>query len=72
MHDININLNNIYFVIYLYLQQLQPWSTVGAAPCMEQVAGSPIPSRIGQYYQTPRPHPWRPTLGYENVEVSPL
>ncbi|CAG9821830.1 unnamed protein product [Phaedon cochleariae] len=52
--------------------QLQPWSTVAATPCMEQVAGPPMPTRIGQYYQTPRPHPWRPTLGYENVEVMPL
>lgn len=52
--------------------QLQPWSTIGALPCMEQTAGSPIPTRIGQYYKTPRPHPWRPTLGYENVEVTPL
>ncbi|PSN29761.1 Tektin-3 [Blattella germanica] len=52
--------------------QLQPWSTVGAPPCMEQVSGPPIPTRIGNYYQTPRPHPWRPTLGYENVEVVPL
>ncbi|XP_015832962.1 tektin-3 isoform X2 [Tribolium castaneum] len=39
---------------------------------MEQVGGPPVPVRIGQYYQTPRPHPWRPTLGYENVEVTPL
>ncbi|KAF2893041.1 hypothetical protein ILUMI_13135 [Ignelater luminosus] len=52
--------------------QLQPWSTVGADPCMEQTAGPPIPIRIGQYYETPRPHPWRPTLGYESVEVAPL
>ncbi|CAH0546023.1 unnamed protein product [Brassicogethes aeneus] len=52
--------------------QLQPWSTVAATPCMEQVAGPPIPTRIGTYYQTPRPHPWRPTLGYENIEVTPL
>ncbi|XP_031346134.1 tektin-3-like isoform X1 [Photinus pyralis] len=55
-----------------YNRQLQPWSTVGAVPCMEQTAGSPTPARIGQYYQTPRPHPWRPTLGYENIEVRPL
>lgn len=52
--------------------QLQPWSAVAAVPCMEQVAGSPIPTRIGTYYQTPRPHPWRPTLGFETVEVTPL
>ncbi|XP_017783549.1 PREDICTED: tektin-3-like isoform X2 [Nicrophorus vespilloides] len=52
--------------------QLQPWSTVAATPVMEQVAGPPLPERIGTYYQTPRPHPWRPTLGYENVEVTPL
>ncbi|CAH1367699.1 hypothetical protein MTP99_008975 [Tenebrio molitor] len=56
----------------VFYSQLQPWSTVAADPCMEQVAGPPIPVRIGQYYQTPRPHPWRPTLGYENVEVTPL
>lgn len=43
-----------------------------ATPCMEQVAGPPIPARIGQYYQTPKKHPWRPTLGYETVEVTPL
>ncbi|XP_045462651.1 tektin-3-like [Harmonia axyridis] len=52
--------------------QLQPWSTVGATPCVEQVAGAPIPTRIGEYFKTPRPHPWRPTLGYENIELSPL
>ncbi|KAK9880768.1 hypothetical protein WA026_013089 [Henosepilachna vigintioctopunctata] len=52
--------------------QLQPWSTVAATPCVEQVAGPPIPTRIGEYFKTPRPHPWRPTLGYENIELSPL
>ncbi|XP_011069058.1 PREDICTED: tektin-3-like [Acromyrmex echinatior] len=52
--------------------QLQPWSTVGVLPCMEQVAGPPIPTRVGEFYKTPRPHPWRPTLGYEVVEVTPL
>ncbi|KYN33211.1 Tektin-3 [Trachymyrmex septentrionalis] len=39
---------------------------------MEQVAGPPIPTRVGEFYRTPRPHPWRPTLGYEVVEVAPL
>ncbi|VEN64228.1 unnamed protein product [Callosobruchus maculatus] len=52
--------------------QLQPWSTVAATPCMEQVAGPPLPPRLGNYYQTPKPHPWRPTLGYETVELMPL
>ncbi|XP_018060020.1 PREDICTED: tektin-3-like [Atta colombica] len=52
--------------------QLQPWSTVGVSPCMEQVAGPPIPTRVGEFYKTPRPHPWRPTLGYEVVEMAPL
>ncbi|KAJ8974176.1 hypothetical protein NQ317_004853 [Molorchus minor] len=52
--------------------QLQPWSSVAATPCMEQVAGPPMPARLGQYYQTPRPHPWRPTLGYETIEAIPL
>lgn len=52
--------------------QLQPWSTTGAPPCMEQVSGPLIPPRIGTYYQTPRPHPWRPTLGYEMIQVTPL
>ncbi|KAE8740082.1 hypothetical protein FOCC_FOCC014407 [Frankliniella occidentalis] len=44
----------------------------GAPPCMEKVVGPPIPDRIASFYQTPRPHPWRPTLGYENVEVVPM
>lgn len=52
--------------------QLQPWSSAGAQPCMEPVAGDGVPPRIASYYKTPRPHPWRPTLGYENVEVVPL
>nr|CAH7734744.1 unnamed protein product [Callosobruchus chinensis] len=39
---------------------------------MEQVAGPPLPPRLGTYYQTPKPHPWRPTLGYETVELMPL
>ncbi|XP_011863986.1 PREDICTED: tektin-3-like [Vollenhovia emeryi] len=52
--------------------QLQPWSTVGILPCMEQVAGPPIPTRVGEFYKTPRPHPWRSTLGYEVVEAAPL
>ncbi|KYN04709.1 PREDICTED: tektin-3-like [Cyphomyrmex costatus] len=37
---------------------------------MEQDADSPVPAR--EFYKTPRPHPWRPILGYEVVEVSPL
>ncbi|KAK9502781.1 hypothetical protein O3M35_011487 [Rhynocoris fuscipes] len=39
---------------------------------MEQVAGPLVPKRIQTFYETPRPHPWRPTLGYENVEINPL
>ncbi|KAK9732128.1 hypothetical protein QE152_g13059 [Popillia japonica] len=57
---------------HVMYSQLQPWGSVAATPCMEQVSGPAIPSRIGQYYETPRPHPWRPTLGFENVEVTPL
>lgn len=52
--------------------QLQPWATAGAPPCLEPVSGPQIAPRIGTYYQTPRPHPWRPTLGYELIEVTPL
>lgn len=39
---------------------------------MDNVAGPLVPLRVSNYYKTPRPHPWRPTLGYENVEVVPL
>ncbi|XP_012153349.1 tektin-3 isoform X2 [Megachile rotundata] len=39
---------------------------------MEQIAGPPIPIRVGEFYKTPKPHPWRPTLGYETVEAAPL
>lgn len=53
--------------------QLQPWSSVGAPPCMEQVVGEPVPPRIGTYfYKTPRPHPWRPTMSYEAIEINTL
>ncbi|XP_011699482.1 PREDICTED: tektin-3-like [Wasmannia auropunctata] len=52
--------------------QLQPWSAVGVSPCMEQVIGPPVPTRVGEFYKTPRPHPWRSTLGYEVVEAAPL
>ncbi|XP_034949807.1 tektin-3-like [Chelonus insularis] len=52
--------------------QLQPWSSIGVSPYMEQVSGSLIPPRIEKLYKTPRPHPWRPTLGYETIQVKPL
>ncbi|XP_044018015.1 tektin-3-like isoform X2 [Aphidius gifuensis] len=39
---------------------------------MEKVAGSSVPARVGELYRTPRPHPWRPTLGYETVQLRPL
>lgn len=39
---------------------------------MEQIAGPPISIRVGEFYKTPKPHPWRPTLGYETVEAAPL
>ncbi|XP_063698035.1 tektin-3-like [Culicoides brevitarsis] len=53
--------------------QLQPWSSVGAPPCMEQVVGEPIPPRIGQYYfKTKRPHPWRPVMAHEMIEINTL
>ncbi|XP_076301395.1 tektin-3 isoform X2 [Lasioglossum baleicum] len=52
--------------------QLQPWSTVGALPCMEQIAGPPVPVRVGEFYKIPKPHPWRPTMGYETVEAASL
>ena len=37
---------------------------------MEQISGPP--AKTGTFYQTPRSHPWRPTMGYEAVEVTPL
>ncbi|XP_043469321.1 tektin-3-like [Leptopilina heterotoma] len=52
--------------------QLQPWSSFLASPCMEQISGDPVPKKIGEFYKTPRPHPWRPTLGYENIELNSL
>lgn len=53
--------------------QLQPWSSVGAPPCVEQVSGAPIPPRIGSYFtKTPRPHPWRPIMGFEAIEINTL
>ncbi|RLU25973.1 hypothetical protein DMN91_002136 [Ooceraea biroi] len=39
---------------------------------MEQIADPSIPTKIGEFYKTPRPHPWRPTIGYELVEATPL
>lgn len=52
--------------------QLQPWSAAGAEPCMQSLSGSHVPERIKDSYMTPRPHPWRPTMGYENIELTPL
>uniref|UniRef100_A0A336M057 Tektin n=1 Tax=Culicoides sonorensis TaxID=179676 RepID=A0A336M057_CULSO len=53
--------------------QLQPWSSVGAPPCIEQVVGEPIPPRIGNYFfKTPRPHPWRPVMAHELIEINTL
>uniref|UniRef100_A0A1A9X591 Tektin n=1 Tax=Glossina brevipalpis TaxID=37001 RepID=A0A1A9X591_9MUSC len=52
--------------------QLQPWSMAGAPPCMEPVSGPSVPPRVGTSYQTTHPHPWRPTLSYEMIEVKNL
>lgn len=53
--------------------QLQPWSSVGVPPCLEQVVGEPIAPRTGTYYfKTPRPHPWRPTMAHEMIEINTL
>lgn len=54
------------------IQHLQQWNKSDIPTCMEQFSGPSVPARVGAYYQTTRPHPWRPTLGYENVEVIPL
>ncbi|KAG8035427.1 hypothetical protein G9C98_006873 [Cotesia typhae] len=46
---------------------LQPWRAIksfGGKNC--QV------SKIGEIYKTPKSHPWRPTLGYENVQIMSL
>ncbi|XP_049538849.1 tektin-3-like [Anopheles darlingi] len=52
--------------------EVQPWSsTTHATHNMEQISGPP--AKTGTlFYQTPRSHPWRPTMGYEAVEVTPL
>ncbi|KAG7200879.1 hypothetical protein KM043_003242 [Ampulex compressa] len=47
-------------------------STVGILPCMDQIGRPSIPAKVGVFNKTPKPHPWRPTLGYESVEASPL
>ncbi|XP_014248255.1 tektin-3-like [Cimex lectularius] len=52
--------------------QLQPWSAAGAQPCMEPLNGPLVGQKTASFYDTPRPHPWRPTLGYETVELNPL
>ncbi|XP_014287503.1 tektin-3 [Halyomorpha halys] len=52
--------------------QLQPWSAAGAPPCMESISGGNVPERITKSYMTPRQHPWRPVMGYENIQVTPL
>ncbi|XP_055915240.1 tektin-3 isoform X2 [Eupeodes corollae] len=44
-----------------------PWSTAGGPSCME-----PSVPRGGSSLQSTRPHPWRPTLAYDMVEVNPV
>lgn len=31
--------------------QLQPWSQAGAPPCLEQISGPMVPTRIGTYFK---------------------
>jgi len=38
---------------------------------MEQII-DPLPVKVGEFCKIPRPHPWRPALGYELVEATPL
>ncbi|XP_057339846.1 tektin-3-like isoform X2 [Microplitis mediator] len=50
--------------------QLQPWRTMGGP--VEKNSNYPIPTKVGGSYKTPRSHPWRPTVGFENVQVMTL
>jgi len=39
---------------------------------MEQIIEPPPPVKVGEFCKISRAHPWRPTLGYELVEATPL
>ncbi|CAG9086988.1 unnamed protein product [Plutella xylostella] len=47
--------------------QLQQWS-----PVKETAGTPPPPPQTGYCYHTPRKHPWRPIMGYEEIEVTPM
>ncbi|CAH2091517.1 unnamed protein product [Euphydryas editha] len=47
--------------------QLQQWSPVKETP------GAPsIPPQVGYCFHSPKKHPWRPIMGYEEIEVTPM
>ncbi|GAB0095295.1 Tektin [Sergentomyia squamirostris] len=54
---------------YRAFQESYPWSSASGP---DQRNESGYPQRVGSYYQTPRPHPWRPTMGYETIELAPI
>ncbi|XP_047503394.1 tektin-3-like isoform X1 [Pieris napi] len=50
-----------------YNRQLQQWSPV------KETAGAPnIPPQVGYCFHSPKKHPWRPIMGYEEIEVTPM
>uniref|UniRef100_A0A2A4K5X2 Tektin n=1 Tax=Heliothis virescens TaxID=7102 RepID=A0A2A4K5X2_HELVI len=47
--------------------QLQQWSPV------KEIAGAPsVPPQVGYCFHSPKKHPWRPIMGYEEIEVTPM
>lgn len=54
-------------VLIFCLQQLQQWSPV------KETAGAPsVPPQVGYCFHSPKKHPWRPIMGYEEIEVTPM
>lgn len=53
----------------IFIQQIEPWSTTTGS--MTYVEPS-IPFRANEFSRVHHLVPWRPNVGYENIEVLPL
>lgn len=56
----------------MYVVSFQPWHSTHTVDDYGQSVNQNISKRVGSYYQAPPgPHPWRPTFGYDTIELTP-
>lgn len=68
----------IYFVFLFLFQMIsqavkvRPYGALDAPPCAKTAYGLNLSTKTAAIVKTPRQNPWRYTLGYETVDITPV